>query len=320
MFDVAQNQTRNYQKLNDRLNEYAQKLQLLIDDLITEAVTIAQTSATYPSFFTLDDERMEQLLDDFSLSATTLISNGEAAEWAAANIAVDTLVNGIVKDYLDYLSPTKRAAYFLVNNDALKAFQSRRIAGLSLSSRVWQLTTQFKTQLEETIATAIQRGTAARDLARQVQRYIANPIKYNVNSYDTHAATMRLARSEINMAYRTAEQTRWRQLDFVVGYRILLSHRHPKTDICDQLKGSYPKSFVWTGWHPCDLCFCIPILKTEKELWALDYDDINSTASVNEVTDVPQNFKAYIKNNYNRIANMKSQPYFILDNPEYFQP
>ena len=44
----------------------------------------------------------------------------------------------------------------------------------------------------------------------------------------------------------TADYERWQQLDFVVGIEIKLSNNHtlngmPFTDICDKLKGRYPK-------------------------------------------------------------------------------
>ena len=53
----------------------------------------------------------------------------------------------------------------------------------------------------------------------------------------SHKNAMRLARTETNMAYRTADQERWRQLDFVIGYRVVLSDNHPEPDfamICPQ--------------------------------------------------------------------------------------
>ena len=44
-------------------------------------------------------------------------------------------------------------------------------------------------------------------------------------------------------------------MDFVEGIEINTSHtNHPVADICDELKGVYPKEFKWTGWHP--MCRC----------------------------------------------------------------
>ncbi len=127
---------------------------------------------------------------------------------------------------------------------------------------------------------------------------------------------MRLARTEINMAYRTAEQTRWKQFDFVVGYEVKTTQNgHHVEDICDLLAGKYPKDFVFKGWHPQCMCYAIPILKTEEEFWADDSE--NSTESVNEVTDLPDNFKEWIRDNEERIEKATERgtlPYFIKDN------
>lgn len=67
--------------------------------------------------------------------------------------------------------------------------------------------------------------------------------------------TLRLAATEINMAYRYADNVRWQSEPFIRGIRIRLSGNHtlngkPFYDICDELQGDYPKSFMWSGWHP----------------------------------------------------------------------
>ncbi len=65
------------------------------------------------------------------------------------------------------------------------------------------------------------------------------------------------------------------------------------------------------------MCYTIPILKTEEEFWAEDSE--NSTESVNEVTDMPEGFKNWIKDNQERIEKAEARgalPYFIKDNRE----
>ena len=52
------------------------------------------------------------------------------------------------------------------------------------------------------------------------------------------------------MAYRTAENERWKQMDFVVGYEIKRSGREFPCTVCESLAGKYPKDFTWVGWHP----------------------------------------------------------------------
>lgn len=62
--------------------------------------------------------------------------------------------------------------------------------------------------------------------------------------------SLRLMRTEINMAYHNANNERWQREPFVIGIRIWLSPEHPEYDICDELMGEYPKNFQSSGWHP----------------------------------------------------------------------
>ena len=125
----------------------------------------------------------------------------------------------------------------------------------------------------------------------------------------------RLARTETNIAYRTADFTRWEQLDFVVGIEIKLSNNHPVSDICDALKGIYPKTFKWTGWHPNCRCYQVPVLAKDEEIEKmLDklLEDENAT-----LEDYPAHFKGWVKSNEDRINEATSKgtlPYFIRDN------
>lgn len=116
------------------------------------------------------------------------------------------------------------------------------------------------------------------------------------------------------MAYRKAEQERWKSFDFVVGYEVKITQngKHVE-DICDCLKGKYRKDFKFMGWHPQCMCYTIPILKTEDEF----FDEDEDAKSVNEVEDVPQGFKDWVKDNEERIdkaAERGKLPYFIADN------
>lgn len=142
---------------------------------------------------------------------------------------------------------------------------------------------------------------------------------------------MRMTRTEINMAYRTADQDRWRRMDFVVGYRVKRSNNHPSTDICDDLsaannddtsdKGVYPKDFVFKGWHPQCRCFVVPILAQKYEFIEMQKAILNGEEppreSVNAVKDVPRTFKDWLDANNERLQNASSVPYFIRDNPKY---
>lgn len=137
---------------------------------------------------------------------------------------------------------------------------------------------------------------------------------------------MRLARTETNMAYRTADQERWRQLDFVIGYRVVLSDNHPEPDICNDLsarrgekgsRGVYPKDFVFKGWHPQCRCYVVPILANEKEFDKIQEAILNDEPiprSRNVIQTPNKYFQDWWKSNKSRVVEAQSLPYWVKDN------
>lgn len=123
--------------------------------------------------------------------------------------------------------------------------------------------------------------------------------------------------------YRSADNKRWGQIDFVLGQTIQPSKtNHPIADICDELKGDYPKDFVFTGWHPFCRCFAVPKMASpekfiEYQQAILDGKDVSEWQWDGEVKDVPKNFKDWVKDNEEQISKAKSQPSFLKDNPKY---
>lgn len=152
-----------------------------------------------------------------------------------------------------------------------------------------------------------------------------NPKKYHPGRgvyRSSYRNAQRLARSETNIAYRAADFERWGELDFVVGIEIKLSNNHPEPDICDDLKGVYPKTFKWTGWHPNCRCYCVPVLAPQDVLdkmldEILDGGEPGSVEIPNEEKELPTEFQSWIKKNEERIATATEKgtlPYFIKDN------
>lgn len=140
---------------------------------------------------------------------------------------------------------------------------------------------------------------------------------------------MRLARTETNMAYRSADQERWRQLDFVIGYRVVLSDNHPEPDICNDLsakrgekgsRGVYPKDFVFKGWHPQCRCYVVPILADEKEFDKIQEAILNDEPipeSKSVIREPNKYFQDWWKSNKKRVSEAQSLPYWVKDNPKY---
>lgn len=333
------NQKKKYQELNTRLNKYVALVEHIYDVLNLEAakaVLRTDYSSDSENPFKWSDypqtkKQIEDIQAQFVNYIHTIIYRGISEEWKNSNEVQDLMANKVLRAYNAQVDGEKYKVLYQVNSDALKAFQNRKDKGFNVSAKLWQQSTIYKQELEAAISCAIQKGTSAITLSKQISKYLLDfpslqkdyKDKYGSAEHlkDCEYHSIRLARSEINMAYRTAENERWKQMDFVVGYEIKLSgnhhHRMPHGDICDMLAGRYPKDFVWTGWHPNDLCYKIPILKTEEEFWEWDGRSDVSTESVNEVKDVPDAFKQWVGANAYRIEEAKKRgtlPYFVRDN------
>lgn len=150
----------------------------------------------------------------------------------------------------------------------------------------------------------------------------ANPKDYHTGTgvyRSSYKNAMRLTRTETNMAYRSADITRWQQLNFVRGYEVKMSKNHPCRDICDDLAGIYPKEFVFTGWHPHCYCYIVPLLCSDEELEELTGqilrgEDTESFTPAGMVSEMPEQFTNWIAENSERIQTAQSLPYFIRDN------
>ncbi len=324
-------QRKAYSELRGRINQYTILVQRIYDELAKEVslmVSRLDYDATKPFRFR-DYPQTSRVVKDlqtkFVGNLRSVVYSSTSQEWKESNLLQDLLADKALKFYGVKHNEQRRKAYYQTNSDALKAFQQRKDKGLNLSQRLWNQSAEMKKELEYAISSAIQKGVSASTLSKRLSKYLHDfpSLKADykerfgkaVDIRDCEYRSIRLARSEINMAYRTAEQLRWNQFDFVVGFEIKLSGSHPRPDICDDLKGKYPKSFKFTGWHPNCFCYCIPILKTEDEFW-----DDSDEPSENEVTDVPEGFKEYLKKNEKRIESAEENgtlPYFVSDNADY---
>lgn len=266
------NQKKKSQELNSRINRYVVLVEQIYDTLNLDAAkAVSRTEYSSDSnkpFKWSDYPQTKKQIDDiqrhFVEDINAIIYRGTTEEWKNSNEAQDLIANRVLKAYNAQVDREKYKVLYQTNSDALKAFQNRKDRGLNISAKLWQQSMIYKEELEAAISCAIQKGTSAVTLSKQISKYLLDfPLlqkdykdRYGSAEHiqDCEYRSIRLARSEINMAYRTAENERWKQMDFVVGYEIKLSSSHhsrmPHGDICDRLAGKYPKDFVWTGWHP----------------------------------------------------------------------
>lgn len=336
-----------------RVERFASLLQALFDEATNEYATLAfkadyeQKAQFYFEDYPKLAKKAESITKDLAESIKKVVLIGTSKEWDKANDEVDSIVKTLLSsqgisadDKLKHF-----ASYFNNHEDALKAFQGRTTKGLDLSDRVWNIAETRK--IETQCALSIAQGKSAQELSRRVREELKEPHKLfrrvrdkygelrlskNAKAYhpgqgvyrSSYKNAMRLARTEINMAYRSAELERYDDLDFVVGFEVKRSTTGYACPVCEQLAGKYPKTFVFTGWHPHCRCYMVPILNTdeefEKQNEAIMKGESYTSKSKNEVDDVPIEFREWIKDNKSRLDLAEkhgTEPFFIKDN-EYF--
>jgi len=106
-------------------------------------------------------------------------------------------------------------------------------------------------------------------------------------------------------------------MDFVTGFEVKLSNNHLEEDICDHLKGEYPKTFKFKKWHPRCRCHSVPIMLNEDEF--MDYLDTGEVPQNRIVKNIPKGASDYVAKNKKTFNGLKSKPYFLTDNKQFFQ-
>lgn len=362
MADKYNDKTKKYDELHSkRLASIERKIKAAYKKAAEDASKLATAPhLSSKKTYKLDDypqakKQADRILEELKESVETIIVNGIESEWTLANNKNNELSQIVFGDNVGSLSDEMYQRYFSNNHEALQAFIARKQAGLNLSDRVWKYTGAFKDEIETAIDLGIRSGKSAAEISRDVRSYLQNPDKLFRKVKDEYGKlhlskaakayhpgagvyrssymnARRLAVTETNIAYRTADYIRQQQLDFIVGIRIVLSNNHNCKgvpagmffDICDSLQGNYPKDFKFTGWHPHCRCHVETILKTPEEL-EQDTERIlagrqTTNTSKNKIKDVPKAFKEWVKDNEDRIlAAGDKLPYFLRDNQQTYQ-
>lgn len=217
------------------------------------------------------EKAMRKVYSGMVLKISVIIERAEKQAWLQAAGNNDKLVEDIVKKI--QVPQEIIGKWNNRNLEALAAFQKRKIKGLGLSERIWLLADHHKAEMEQAIDLALGEGKSAAELSRDIRHLLKEPNnlyrrvrdkngnlrpsapmlakKTGAGVYkSSYKNAMRMSRTEITMAYRNSDMLRYQQLDFVVGYKVNLSNRHLIIDICDDLKGEYPKTFRFHSWHP----------------------------------------------------------------------
>jgi hypothetical protein len=328
--------------------KYSRQITRLFNQLALEVAAIgSKVNAIHPDrVFSFDDypitkKLADKLMQKMQAGVEVIIVNGVRSAWTLANNKNNELSRRVFGDNVGKLTQAQYRRYFSTNEPAREAFLKRKTDGLTISDRVWRYAQQFKTEIELGLDIGIRNGLSAQNMARDLKKYLKEPEKLFRRVRDqhgnlqlskkaaayhpgqgayrsSHKNALRLAVTETNMAYRAADDIRWAQMDFVVGYEIRLSNNPNHCPMCATLAGRYPKSFHWAGWHPFCRCRKIPILKTleefQKETEAILAGERPDSYSVNAVNGLPVNFTDWLNTNSDRITRAASQPYWLRDN------
>lgn len=338
-----------------RVARYVQMLERFFDDATDEFCSLFE-KAKYDgsSQFFFEDyptlkKKADKVVNGLSSSIYDVILTGTSAEWKKSNEITDQMVRELFKSRgvdIDEIKNSDVVDLFNNHDKALDAFQKRKIKGLSLSDKVWNMAEYHR--LETQLALSIESGESAAELARKVKKCLKEPDKLfrrvrdkhgelrlskNAKAYHPGAGVyrssvrnaQRLARTEINMAYREAEMQRYQDLDFIVGFEVKRSTHPYPCDICESHKGKYPKDFKFVSWHPQCRCYVVPILNTQEEFDkqsdSILRGDSYSNASSMEVVDLPAGIKKWYGDNLARIdraTKIGTLPYYMRDNADYF--
>ncbi|MVM33611.1 hypothetical protein GO755_26470 [Spirosoma sp. HMF4905] len=330
----------------NQVEQYAHRLEVIYQSAVRDAALIAADLALKPrKVFEFDDypqvkEQVKALLQKLAAQIIVTIYSGQKAQWEFANAKNDAFVGYVLGKTSLSRAAVKR--YNARNLEALAAFQTRKVAGLTISDRVFNYTSQFKREIEFALDVGLGEGRSTNQLSQDLRGYLQEPDKlfHRVRNKrgnlvlskpgslyhpgqgvyrSSYKNAQRLARTEINSAYRESDRLRWNALDFVVGIEVKRSNNPYPCDVCDSLKGIYPKTYVFRGNHSNCRCYAVSILATPAELSKLNQmlfrdEEPSNFTSVNEVTDINPGYLEWVEKNKEKLLKAKSLPSFVGDN------
>lgn len=203
-------------------------------------------------------------------SVTKTMEAGMAAAGAQAAEA-ENLLRRVLFNAMAGPIPELEAAFHAKAQEAVNNYIARGANGIPLSSKVYKTQALSNGLVDRTINREILLGTSWKKLADTVRKHIS-PTTPGGSAY----AAKRLARTELNNAFHTAQIDQRVKEPWTEGMKWNLSGSHPEGDACDDYAFSqhYPKgdqgvfraSEVPGKPHPNCLCYLTTVQISEKEM------------------------------------------------------
>ncbi|WP_312554903.1 hypothetical protein [Empedobacter brevis] len=283
---------------------------------------------------------IEKLTKQLTLDLENKINSATKEQWLLAQGTATRFVETYFE--IDKLNKATQQLFRSNNLDNYMQARKSRLTQFKLSDKVWKYSKSFETNIIDSLDIAFKNGDSSQVLARDIKQYLNEPEKLfrrvrdvkgqlhlskNAAAYNpgqgiyrsAHKNALRLASSEINAFYKESENQRWKSMDFVVGFEIKRSNNVFDCDLCDSLKGRYPKSFLFIGWHPNCRCYQIPILKPIEMFTDELKGAVKSSYSylgnfqTTEIKEMPANYKNHLKEKADIYRGYKTVPYWVKD-------
>lgn len=271
------------------------------------------------------EKQIDNLLKALHSDLLANINNNTTGAWEASNLKNDDLLKAFIKDLAlpELIGQSKyeklEKGMFARNMEALKAFQQRKIEGSTVSDNVWNAVDGAKQNLEYYLSSGISTGRPAATISQDIRQLLQDPDKrfrrvkneegkltLSKPMQDYHPGqgqyrssymnALRVAVTETNQSYRTADHERWKNQGFVLGIEV---HRSKSNKgpcaICDPMVGKYPPDYKFVGNHPFYIYSAVPIMLEGEEF--IDYLLTGEVPQDKIIKTVPQSAINFVNKN-----------------------
>lgn len=257
LLDVLKQNNLTISEMNQMLTDGASEIERLIPKLLEQQSTGATLKAAQLAIVRKElHVVLSALWGDLGRSLRTGV---EAAVLTAAEGAQDVLWQYLGKHGVAL--PEFKAATLEQARQGIAAVLAKAKNGIPLARSVYKTQQLTTGMVDRKVSQGLLLGHNAKTIAKSVKDMIKPTVAGGV-SYAAH----RLARTEINHAYQTAQAERYADEPWTSGMKWNLSKSHPATDICNVLaekdsfslgKGVYPVG-QRPDSHPNCLCYQTP--------------------------------------------------------------
>lgn len=184
------------------------------------------------------------------------------------------LTFGLNTSFANRTSPgvkTSSKKWTAIGQQIVKNVATDNLQGLSVSERIWDLTTRTEQDLKRTIANGIAQGNSPYAISQQIEKYLSvgNADELGIQTgpgiyRSPHKNAMRIARTETNRAYTKASANFYKNKSWVSEVNVTLSPEHDEEDECDDLADGGPYSPDEADGlipaHPHCMCSLTPVI------------------------------------------------------------